>query len=234
MERRAKPNKGKAEAKRAPARKSPTDDRARVRDLEKRLAEALKREEEALEQQTATSDILRVISQAQTDAQPVFETIVRNAVRLCGAIQGGVYRFDGERVHAVAHEGYTPQQLEDWRRTFPRPVTAPGMINLAIRTRTVVRIDDIEADPSIMYSVAAMANLRSRGSRSLLAVPMIRQGEVIGPIALAHRGVAAFSNAHVELLKIFADQAVIAIENVRLFTELRASNQDLTRQGLRP
>jgi GAF domain-containing protein/anti-sigma regulatory factor (Ser/Thr protein kinase) len=183
---------------------------------------------EALEQQTATSDILRVISQSQTDAQPVFETIVRNAVRLCGAIQGGVYRFDGELVHAVAHEGFTPQQLQDWRRNFPRPVTAPGGINLAIRTRTVVRIDDIEVDPSIMSTVT-VANLRSRGSRSTLAVPMIRQGDIIGAIALAHREVAAFSNAHVELLKTFADQAVIAIENVRLFKELEARTQELTR-----
>jgi signal transduction histidine kinase len=180
----------------------------------------------ALDKQTATSDILRVISQSQTDAQPVFETIVRNAVRLCGAIQGGVYRFDGELVHAVAHEGFTPQQLEDWRRNFPRPVSAPGTINLAISTRTVVRIDDIEADPSIM-STGTVANLRSRGSRSTLAVPMIRQGDVIGAIALAHRDVAAFSNAHVELLKTFADQAVIAIENVRLFRELEARNHDL-------
>ena len=183
---------------------------------------------EALDKQTATSDILRVISQSQTDAQPVFETIVRNAVRLCGAIQGGVYRFDGELVHAVAHEGFTPQQLEDWRRNFPRPVTAPGTINLAIRTRTVIRIDDIEADPSIM-STGTVANLRSRGSRSTLAVPMIRQGDIIGAIALAHREVAAFSNAHVELLKTFADQAVIAIENVRLFKELEVRTQDLTR-----
>ena len=180
----------------------------------------------ALDKQTATSDILRVISQSQTDAQPVFETIVRNAVRLCGAIQGGVYRFDGELVHAVAHEGFTPQQLEDWRRNFPRPVSAPGTINLAISTRTVVRIDDIEADPSIM-STGTVANLRSRDSRSTLAVPMIRQGDVIGAIALAHRDVAAFSNAHVELLKTFAAQAVIAIENVRLFKELEAANRGL-------
>jgi signal transduction histidine kinase len=184
----------------------------------------------ALDTQTATSDILRVISRSQTDAQPVFETIVRNAVRLCGAIQGGVYRFDGELVHAIAHEGFTLQQLEDWRRNFPRPVTAPGTINLAIRTRTVVRIDDIEADPSMM-STGTVANLRSRGSRSTLAVPMIRQGDIIGAIALAHRDVAAFSNAHVELLKTFADQAVIAIENVRLFTELQERNREVEQKS---
>ncbi|MBI1848344.1 MAG: GAF domain-containing protein [Candidatus Rokubacteria bacterium] len=182
----------------------------------------------ALEQQTATSEILRVISQSQTDAQPVFETIVRSAVRLCGAIHGGVYRFDGELVHSVAHEGYTPEQLEHWRRTFPRPVTTPGLDSEAIRTRGVVRIDDVEAAPGFEVTGETMANLRSRGSRSLLAVPMLRQDEVIGAIALAHGQVAAFSDAHVELLKTFADQAVIAIENVRLFKELEARNADLT------
>ena len=191
------------------------------------LTEAHAQVTEALDQQTATSGILSVISASPTDAQPVFETIVRNAVRLCGAIHGGVYRFDGELVHSVAHEGYTPLQLDDWRRNFPRAVTGPGTMNLAIRTRTVVRIDDVEVDASIM-STGTVANLRSRGSRSTLAVPMIRQGDVIGAIALAHGEVAAFSDAHVELIKTFADQAVIAIENVRLFKELEARNADLT------
>ena len=102
---------------------------------------------EALDQQTATSEILRVISQSPTDVQPVFDTIVRNAVRLCGAIHGGVYRFDGEMIHSVANEGYTPEQLEHWRSTFPRPVTAAGPTAQAIRTRSVVRIDDIETAP---------------------------------------------------------------------------------------
>ncbi|PYN82951.1 MAG: hypothetical protein DMD96_04450 [Candidatus Rokuibacteriota bacterium] len=183
---------------------------------------------EALDQQTATSEILRVISQSPTDVQPVFDTIVRNAVRLCGAIHGGVYRFDGEMIHSVANEGYTPEQLEHWRSTFPRPVTAAGPTAQAIRTRSVVRIDDIETAPGFEVSRETMANLSARGSRSLLAVPMSRRNEVIGSITLAHGRIAAFSDAHVELLKTFADQAVIAIENVRLFKELESRNRDLT------
>jgi K+-sensing histidine kinase KdpD len=77
---------------------------------------------EALEQQTATSEILRVISTSPTDVQPVFDSIVRNAVRLCDALHGGVYRLDGRLLHAVANAGYTDEQLEHWRRQFPRPM----------------------------------------------------------------------------------------------------------------
>jgi len=184
---------------------------------------------EALEQQTATAEILRVISQSPTDVQPVFDTIVRNAVRLCGALQGGVYRLDGELVHSVAHDGYTPEQLQQWRATWPKPVTAPNMSCQAIKTRSPVRIRDFEAAPELaLYTPETVANLRARGSRSGLAVPMFRQNEVIGAIGLAHREVDAFSDTHLELLKTFADQAVIAIENVRLFKELEARTGELT------
>ena len=182
---------------------------------------------EALEQQTATSEILGVISSSPTDVQPVFDTIVRNAVRLCGAIHGGVYTFDGEMVHARANEGYTPEQLEHWRSTFPRPVTSGSVVAKAIRTNSVVRVDDLETAADFEVSRDTLANLRVRGSRSLLAVPMSRRDQVIGAIALAHGRVGAFSETHVELLKTFADQAVIAIENVRLFKELQAANREL-------
>jgi signal transduction histidine kinase len=181
----------------------------------------------ALDRQTATSEILRVISQAQTNAQLVFETIVRNAVRLCGAAQGGVYRFDGELIHWVANDGYTPEQLEEWRRTFPRPLT--GLTGDVIRTRSVRRIDDIEASPDDDKTPGRLESLRARGIRSLVTIPMLRHGEPIGVISVGHRRVAAFSEAHVDLLKTFADQAVIAIENVRLFTELEARTHDLAR-----
>src|SRR6266487_3659439 len=184
---------------------------------------------ESLEQQTATSEILRVISQSPTEAQPVFETIVRNAVRLCGGQHGGVYRFDGQLVHSVAHDGFTPGELEAWRKTWPRPVTAASAACLAIRAKNLVRIADIEASPELSdLSAEARANLRERGSRSVVAVPMRRQDDVIGVIAITHRQVGGFSDAHVDLLKTFADQAVIAVENVRLFKELEARNRDLT------
>jgi GAF domain-containing protein len=185
---------------------------------------------EALEQQTATSEILQVISQSPTEVKPVFETIVRNAVRLCGASHGGVYRFDGRLIHSVAHEGFTSENLESWRRTWPQPVNEPNVIARAIRTKTVVRIGDIESAPELAdLAPERRRNLRERGSRSLIAVPMRRQDDIIGAIGLAHPHVNAFSEAHVELLRTFADQAVIAIENVRLFTELQARTSELTR-----
>ena len=183
----------------------------------------------ALDQQTATSEILRVISSSVTDVQPVFDAIVRSAVRLCGASHGGVYRFDGELVHSVANEGFSGEQLAQWRKTWPRPASADtSLVCEAIRTRGVVRIGDIEATTSVRLTTETRANLRARGSRSVLAVPMISHDAVVGAIGLAHPGVDGFSDAHVELLRTFADQAVIAIENVRLVTELQGSNRQLT------
>jgi two-component system, NtrC family, sensor kinase len=184
---------------------------------------------EALDTQTATSEILRVISGSPTDVQPVFDTIVRNAVRLCDAIYGLVYRSDGERVYLAAHHNFSPLQLEEWQQTFPRPLNDSGASVHVIRTGAVLRVADVETEHDSSISEAGRALLRSQNAHSVLIVPMFRQNEVIGSITLTHRAVGAFTDAHVELLKTFADQAVIAIENVRLFKELEARTQDLTR-----
>jgi len=185
---------------------------------------------QALDRQTATSEILGVISGSRTDLQPVFDTIVRNAVRLCGASHGGVYRFDGALVHSVAHDGYTPDQLRQWRATWPKPGTAVNLACRAIETRGPIRIRDYETVPDLaLFSPETVANMRARGSRSVLAVPMFRQGEVIGAISLAHRDADAFGDTHLELLKTFAAQAVIAIENARLLKELEERTHELTR-----
>jgi signal transduction histidine kinase/CheY-like chemotaxis protein len=182
----------------------------------------------ALDRQTATAEILRAISGSRTDAQPVFDAIVRNAVHLCGASNGGVYRFDGEMVHSLAHAGYTSEQLDQRQATWPRPVTAPSLACQAIRIRGVIRVPDIENAPDLVgFTPETREHLRARGARSGLAVPMFGRQEVIGAIALVHRDLDAFSETHEELLQTFADQAVIAIENVRLFTELEAANREL-------
>ncbi len=182
---------------------------------------------QALERQTATSDILRVISGSRTDLQPVFDTIVRSAVRLCGASHGGVYQFDGTLVHSVAHDGYTPEQLRHWRVTWPKPVTSPNIICRAIAARSPMRIGDFDRAPDAVFSPEIVANMRARGSRSVLAVPMFRRDEVIGGISLAHHDVDGFSDVHVELLETFAAQAVIAIENARLFREIEQKTREL-------
>ena len=172
---------------------------------------------------TATSEILQVISRSPTDAQPVFETIIRSAVRLCDAARGNVYRFDGRLIHHVAQHGMTPEALEASRRDFPRPPSRGSVTGRAILTRTVVHID-IAKDPE--YDLGAVVQA---GFRTLLVVPMLRDGEPIGTIVISRAEDRPFSDRQIALLQTFADQAVIAIENVRLFKELEARTQDLTR-----
>jgi GAF domain-containing protein/anti-sigma regulatory factor (Ser/Thr protein kinase) len=179
---------------------------------------------EALDRQTATSEILRVISQSPTDVQPVFDTIVRSAVGLCDGLIGALYRFDGELLHLVAHYNYTPEALEAAHRVFPGRPSRGGGPGRAILDRAVAHIPDVQLDLEHRYPAVA----RAVGWRSGLFVPMLREGAPIGVIAVTRAAPRPFSTSEIELLKTFADQAVIAIENVRLFTELQEKNQALT------
>jgi GAF domain-containing protein/CheY-like chemotaxis protein len=181
---------------------------------------------EALEHQTATSEILRVISSSPTDVQPVFDTIAERVVKLCDGLMGGVYRFDGDLIHFVAHHNWTDGGLAAARRAYPRPPSRETQVATAILDRTLVEVRDFENEPGVPATSLPLA--RALGYRSLLVVPMLREGNPIGAIAVARMEAGAFSVKQIELLQTFADQAVIAIENVRLFTELKASNRDLS------
>jgi signal transduction histidine kinase len=179
-----------------------------------------------LEQQTATSDILRVISGAHIDAQPVFDTIVQSAARLCNATVAAVFRSDGRTVYNPANYGDAPDALAAVRARYPRPVDTGTMPGIAILTRSIVHFPDVE-DPSLPDHVRQVGRLL--GFQSVVAVPMLREGEAVGALLVARRERGWFSDAEVELLKTFGAQAVIAIENVRLFTELQARTAALTR-----
>jgi two-component system, NtrC family, sensor kinase len=179
---------------------------------------------QSLDQQTATSEILKVISRVPTEVQPVFDTIVRNAARLCDAATTTVLRTDGTMLHLHANYGATPEILAAARALFPRPLDMTTASGAAILTRSVVQIPDSE-DPTASEFVRQAGRLL--GYRSSLAVPMLRGEEAIGAIRVTRREASRFSDADMELLKTFADQAVIAIENVRLFNELEVANRDL-------
>src|SRR5439155_15597562 len=180
---------------------------------------------EALEQQTATAEILRVISSSPTDGQPVFDVIVESACRLCDAVFANAVQFDGELMHNMAHYGFNPEGLDILMRAFPRAPTRESMSGRAILDGTVVQSEDMSTDEG-----TALSHQLSRvvGSHAYLSVPMLREGVPVGAITVARRERGSFPARQVELLKTFADQAVIAVENVHLFTELQASNSELT------
>ncbi|HTO44688.1 MAG TPA: GAF domain-containing protein, partial [Burkholderiales bacterium] len=187
--------------------------------------------QERLEQQTATSEILRVISQSQRDVQPVFETIARNARSLCQATQGGLYRFDGELIHVAALDGMSREGVEAIRRAYPMSPGTTGATGRAISARAVVYIPDVREDPD--YKLQELA--QTTGFRSVVSVPMLRNDVPIGALTMLSAEVGMFTERQIAMLHTFADQAVIAVENTRLFNELqeRLEQQTATSEILR-
>ena len=176
---------------------------------------------EALEQQTATSEILRVISSSPTDLQPVFQTILDNAVRLCEAQNGAMFRFDGETLRGVALYNVSPAMEAYVLGTPFRPGRESAVRRVALERR-LVHVPDVLADPEL--TAYRTGPYRDQGMRSVLAVPLLKENDLIGAIVIHRKEVRPFTDKQIALLKTFADQAVIAIENVRLFKELQERN----------
>jgi signal transduction histidine kinase/HAMP domain-containing protein len=191
--------------------------------LEHKVEDRTRELTESLDQQTATSEVLKVISRSAFDLQPVLETLIENATKLCGADKGYIHRLHGD-VYAIA----VSYGASDEFKTFMKehPIHASGretLVGRVVLERRPVHIPDVLADPDYKWSEAQKAG----GYRTLLGVPMLREGMPIGVIVIWRERVEAFTDKQIALVTTFADQAVIAIENVRLFQEIQDKNEQL-------
>src|SRR5215472_7034067 len=232
MRRRSKPG---GQSAKSPRRKAATSGRRdapnavrrgdpSVADLQARLECQARELIEARELQAATAEVLRVISISPHDIQPVFDAIAESAVRICQGRFSFVSRFDNELLRFGACHGLTPEGFKALQRLYPRPAGEDTAAGRAILHCAVVQIPDVLADPA--YGALDLAQMAT--FRSVVAVPMLRDGDPIGAIAVARAQVGSFPSSQIALLQTFARQAVIAIENTRLFEAEQQRTRELS------
>jgi two-component system NtrC family sensor kinase len=205
-----------------------------IAELRHQLAESLHRERvtatenvrlvqelnQALEQQAATSEILRVIASSPMEIQPVLDTVAENAARLCESLEAQIFRVEGDALHSVASYGPLP--------AVPLPINRGSVAGRAVLDREAVHVHEVEAESEEEFPESKKTVSRGRSStRMSLAVPLVREGVTIGAIIVRRREVNSLTDKQIALLRTFADQAVIAIESVRLFNELQERNAEL-------
>jgi two-component system, NtrC family, sensor kinase len=178
-------------------------------DLRRINAELQQRLDEGLAREAATAEILRVISGSPIDVQPTFDAIASAAVTLTNSALSGVVTYDGSLMHLAAIYGFSLKEHENIRDLFPIPADHGTATGRAILTGQVVQIEDMSADSEYGYP-----RLAGSSGQTVLAVPMLRDGNPIGAINVQRRKVEPFTEQQIDLFKTFADQAVIAIENV--------------------
>jgi GAF domain-containing protein len=228
----AKTPKTRKAKPRSPVKASAVTQRPTYAELRQQLAESTKELQdckqqlaEDLEQQTSTSEILRVIASSSTDLQRVLDTVAENAARLIGAQDAIIHRLDRDILLDAAHYGLIPRTPDT-----TTPLTRDSVAGRAVVERRLVHVHDLQAESDTEFPLA-----RSRavldGTRSVLGAPLLREGIPIGAILIRRTEVRPFTDRQIELLKTFADQAVIAIENARLFRELTQNKADLERSN---